>query len=121
MNSYNTTIPRDSIQIDKVRALLPERERDRSTHKWACNSCADLHELGGQWVLTSPETKETTPKGKAMNLLPYPCSAQCLQNLKLQIKSQVSAVIQDSVKVPRNGEARHCGTLFNTATVGVRP
>ena len=48
----------------KGRALLPERERGRSTHKWACNSCADLHELGAQWVLTSPDTKETTPKGK---------------------------------------------------------
>ena len=40
------------------------RDRSRATHKWACNSCADLHELGAQLVLTSPKTKEIKPAGK---------------------------------------------------------
>ena len=46
------------------RALFPLRDRSRSTHKWAYNGFANLHELGAQLFWLHQKTKVTTPKGK---------------------------------------------------------
>ena len=66
---------------NRVRALFPLGDRSRSTHKWARNGYAGLHELGAQLVLTSPDTKETTPAGKG-HAYRLPCCSVCLQMLR---------------------------------------
>ena len=63
--------------------------------KKAYNSCADLHELGAQLALTSPNTKETKPAGKG-HAYCLSCCAECLQELVQKIKIEF-LVVRSSV------------------------
>ena len=111
--------PRDSIPSSiQDRALLPQRDRSRSTHKLGIERLCKSSRIWCATGLPHRKNKETTPKGKAMCLSPCLIMCQC-RSLEHRWKKEVSQ-LPTAIALIRKIEARHGGQLFNTASDRVR-